>query len=82
MPGKVRVDERKPGFEAVNLYLRRKGEANWKLASIRKRKFPIYDETPLAVAGTPEVREYRAIGVVNDEETGQPSVAVEIRFAG
>jgi len=81
-PGKVRADGRKPGFEAVNLYFRRQGETNWRLVAIRKRKFPIYDETPLAVAGTPEVREYRAIGVVDDEEAGQPSVSVEIVFAG
>jgi hypothetical protein len=46
-PGKVRVDGQKPGFEAVNLYSRRKGEAEWKLAAIRKRKFPIYDDAPL-----------------------------------
>jgi hypothetical protein len=82
LPGKVRIDGRKPGFEAVNLYLRRKGEADWTLVSIRKRKFPLYDDTPLAQPNVPEVREYRAVGVVSDEETGQPSVAVEIVFAG
>jgi hypothetical protein len=38
--------------------------------------------TRLAVAATPEVREYRAAGVVDDEEIGLPSVAVEIVFAG
>jgi hypothetical protein len=81
-PGKVRIEGQKPGFDAVNLYLRRKGEPDWKLVVIRKAKFPFYDESPLAVAAMPEVREYRAVGVVNDEEIGLPSVAVEIVYAG
>jgi len=80
--GKVHIDGQKPGFEAVNVYLRRKGETVWTPIAIRKRKFPLIDDTPLAVPATPEVREYRAIGVVNDEETGQPSVTAEIVFAG
>lgn len=80
--GRVRFDGRKPGFEAVNLYRRRKGETDWTLVAIRKRKFPLYDEAPLAAAGVPEVREYRAFGVVADEEIGQPSASVEVIFAG
>jgi hypothetical protein len=42
-------------------------------AVARRSKFPFDDDSPLAVAGTPEVREYRALGVVADEEIGQPS---------
>ena len=49
---------------------------------MRKRKFPYFDESPLAVAGTPEVREYMAMGVVNDEESGQHSEIKEVVFAG
>ena len=49
---------------------------------MRKRKFPYYDESPLAVANTPEVREYMAIGVINDEEIGQMSEIKEIVYAG
>jgi hypothetical protein len=79
---RVKIDGRKPGFEAVNLYSRKKGEVQWKLIAVRKRKFPYYDETPLAVAGTPEVREYMAIGVIADEEIGQPSEIKEVVYAG
>ncbi|SRR5581483_9619517 len=80
--GRVRIDGKKPGFEAVNLYSRIKGQMQWKLIAVRKRKFPIYDDTPLAVPGTPEVREYMAIGVVNDEEVGEPSEIKEVAYAG
>ncbi len=80
--GRVKINGQKPGFEAYNLYWRKKGDMEWKLLAIRKRKFPYYDETPLAVAGTPEVREYMAIGVINDEEAGQPSEIKEVVYAG
>ncbi len=78
----MKIDGRKPGFEAANIYSRKKGDVTWKLIAVRKRKFPYYDESPLAVAGAPEVREYMAIGVVNDEETGQPSEIKEVVYAG
>lgn len=80
--GRVRIDGRKPGFEAVNIYFRKKGDVQWKLIAVRKRKFPFFDEAPLAVAGTPEVREYMAIGVVDDEEIGQTSEIREVVYAG
>jgi len=82
LQGRVKAEGTKPGFEAINLYMRRKGETEWRLAVLRKRRFPAYDETPLAQPGVPEVREYRALGVVDDEETGQPSAVVEVVFAG
>jgi hypothetical protein len=80
--GRVKITGKKPGFEAYNLYWRKKGDVEWKLMAIRKRKFPYFDETPLAVAGTPEVREYMAIGVISDEEAGQPSEIKEVVYAG
>jgi hypothetical protein len=80
--GRVKIGGRKPGFEAVSIYSRIKGEVQWKLIAVRKRKFPYYDESPLATAGQPEVREYMAIGVVNDEEVGQPSEIIEVVYAG
>ena len=46
------------------------------------KTLPYYDETPLAVAHTPEVREYMAIGVVNDEEIGEMSEIKEVVYAG
>ena len=80
--GRIKIDGRKPGFEAANLYGRKKGEAAWRLIAVRKRKFPYYDEAPLAVPGAPEVREYMAIGVIADDETGQPSEIKEVGYAG
>jgi hypothetical protein len=80
--GRVKISGNKPGFEAVNIYRRIKGEVQWKLVAVRKRKFPYFDESPLAVANTPEVREYMAIGVINDEEIGQPSEIKEVVYAG
>jgi hypothetical protein len=79
---RVKVDGRKPGFEAVNIYSRKKGDVQWKLIAVRKRKFPYYDESPLAVANAPEAREYMAIGVVKDEEVGQMSEIKEVVYAG
>jgi hypothetical protein len=81
-PGRVKIEGRKPGFDSVSIYSRKKGEVQWKLIAVRKRKFPYYDESPLAVAGVPEVREYVAHGVVDDEEVGEPSEIKEIVFAG
>jgi hypothetical protein len=80
--GRVKITGKKPGFDAVNIYSHLKGEVNWKLIAVRKRKFPYYDETPLAVANTPEVREYMAFGVVNDEEIGEMSEIKEVVYAG
>lgn len=80
--GRIKIDGRKPGFEAVNVYCRKKGEVAWRLIAVRKRRFPYYDEAPLAIPGTPEVREYMAIGVIDDEEIGQPSEIKEVVYAG
>ncbi len=78
----VKIEGRKRGFDAVNIHSRKKGEVRWKLITVRKRKFRYYDESPLAVANTPEVREYVAHGVVDDEEVGAPSEIKEVVFAG
>jgi len=48
----------------------------------RHSKFPFDDDSPLAVSGTPETREYRAVGVVDDEEIGQPSDIVSVVYGG
>ena len=80
--GSVKIMVKRPGFDAANVYARLRGEPKWTLISERKYKFPFYDKRPLAVAATPEVREYLAIGVVNDEEIGQPSEVQEVVFAG
>jgi len=80
--GRVEIEGRKPGFDSVSISCRKKDEVQWRLIAVRKRKFPYYDEAPLAVPATPEVREYMAIGVVADEEIGQPSEIKEVVYAG
>ena len=80
--GRIKITGKKPGFDSVSIYSRKKGDVQWKLIAVRKRKFPYYDETPLAVPNTPEVREYMAIGVVKDEEIGEPSEIKEVVYAG
>ena len=71
----------KPGFEAVNVYMRHKGVPDWTQIALRKRRFPIYDETPPVNVDIPEIREYLCKGVVDDEEIGLPSLVVEALVA-
>mgnify|MGYP003704433309 CR=1 FL=1 len=80
--GRVKITGKKPGFDAVNIYFRKKGDVQWKLIAPNRLRFPFYDESALAVANTPEVREYMAIGVIADEEIGQPSEIKEVVYAG
>ncbi len=80
--GRVKITGNKPGFDAVNIYRRIKGQVQWQLIAVRKRRFPFFDESDLAVPNTPEVREYMAIGVVADEEIGQMSEIKEVVYAG
>ncbi len=40
------------------------------------------DDSPLAQPGTPETREYQAIGVLADKEVGQPSDIVSVLYGG
>ena len=48
----------------------------------RTRPPPYLDQTPLRVPGTPEVREYRALGVMADQAIGHPSDVISVAFAG
>ncbi|HEY8902031.1 MAG TPA: hypothetical protein VIM61_16595 [Chthoniobacterales bacterium] len=81
-PSYVRLKGKKSGVQAMNLYVRLKGAAEWKLLVARRSKFPFEDDSPLSVAGTPETREYRAVGVVDDEEIGQSSDIVSVVYGG
>ena len=80
--GRVKISGKKPGFDAVNIYFRKKGDVQWRLIAPQRLRFPFYDESALAVANTPEVREYMAIGVIADEEIGQMSEIKEVVYAG
>ena len=80
-PGKVTIKFIKKGVEGVNVYTRLKGTSNFiKLAY--DSHSPYEDNRPLATAGVPENREYMVMGVLNDEEIGQPSDIVAVVFGG
>ena len=82
MDGHVRLNGKKHGVGSLNLYTRRRGESAWRLLAAKRQRFPYDDDAPLAAAGTPETREYRALGVDGDEEIGQPSAIVSAVYGG
>jgi hypothetical protein len=70
-----------PPTEGVVAYWRKHGETVWKSAS-RDTSSRYDGYTALALASTPEVREYYAYGVHNDEQIDQPSDIVTVTFGG
>ena len=79
--GYVRFKFKKGQTDGVIIYTRKQGETAWKFVS-RDTNSPYDDHTPLAAPGVPEVREYQAFGVLNDQQIGQPSPIVSVTFAG
>ncbi len=79
--GFVHITFKKLGVDGLNIFVRLKGQTTWKKLTYDTNS-PYDDHTELAVAGTAEVREYRAIGVIDDEEIGLPSDIVSVTFAG
>jgi len=80
-PKYVKLDFVKKGVEAVNIYIRLKGESEWKFLA-RDTKSPYHDTADLKVSLVPEVREYMCIGVISDEEFGHESDVVSVVFDG
>lgn len=80
-PNFVLLEFVKKGFDGVNIYSRLKGQAVWTFLA-RDTQSPYHDTRALAVAGTPETREYMCIGVIADEETGEASDIVSVVFGG
>jgi hypothetical protein len=60
VPTGVKVSFNKKRMQAVGIYSRVKGGADWIYIGSQDRS-PFIDTRPLAVAGKPEIREYRAI---------------------
>ena len=81
-PGYVRIKGKKVGADAFNLYMRLKGQTDFKLIATNRTRFPFDDDSPLAQAGVPETREYRSMGVVADNEIGQPGDIVSVLYGG
>jgi hypothetical protein len=79
--GKVRLNFRKKGVDAVAIYARLRGASAFAKIGTDSSS-PYYDTRPLAEAGAPEVREYMLRGLIDDEEIGLDSDAVSVSFAG
>jgi len=65
----VELDFTKLKSDGVNLYSKRDGDTDYVFLA-HDTISPYVDNRPLLVAGKPEVRRYKAIYVVNDEEIG------------
>ncbi len=70
--GAVEIAFNKSKADGVNLYCQREGDAGFVFLA-RDTASPYVDNRPLLVAGKPEVRKYRGIYVVNDNEVGLTS---------
>lgn len=80
-PGHILLNFVKAGVDAVNIYYRIKGATDWKFLA-RDTHSPYSDSSPLEKPGTPEVREYMAIGVVGDTEFGLMSDIISAVYDG
>ncbi len=79
--GFIRLKFTKKGVDGVKIYVRLRGETEWRLL-IFDTNSPYDDHTPLKTAGVAEVRECRAFGVLHDEQIGHPSDIKSVTFAG
>ena len=77
----VRLSFTKKGIDGVHIYGRRKGDTGWQLLGTDYFS-PYTDHRPLAVAGTPETREYMCRGIIHDEEVGMDSDIISVLFGG
>jgi len=73
-PGRVLLTGDARGADALNLYMRRVGEPGWRLLAGGCVKFPVQDTTPALGPASTEERAYRAVGLLDDEEIGDPSI--------
>lgn len=71
--GHPRLTGKKRGVDSFNIYSRIKGTSTFNLIAAKRVKFPYEDDSPVAKPGTPEEREYQIVGVIGDDEVGQPS---------
>jgi hypothetical protein len=79
--GEVIIQYRKRGVDALAIYSRLRGMAEWTRLGI-DRMSPFIDRRPLADPAIAEVREYMARGVIKDEEVGVDSDIITVTFAG
>ncbi len=70
--GRIRLKFTRKPFDGINIYTRKQGEGTWRFLA-RVTQSPYTDPTPLTTANIAEIREYQALGVLKDQEVGQPS---------
>lgn len=70
--GVVELQFNKSKSDGVNLYTQRDGDSGWVFLA-RDTASPYVDNRPLLAAGKPEIRKYKAVYVLGDDEVGQPS---------
>ena len=75
--GKVRILWTRGPLDAVRIESRLSGESEWKPIGVDMRP-PFDDPRPLPVRGASEVREYRLIGLHDDQDVGAPSDVVAV----
>ncbi|MFN7119169.1 MAG: hypothetical protein ACK4TA_20390 [Saprospiraceae bacterium] len=73
----VRIKFSKKGVDGVNVYVRRKGEVEWKFRT-RDNNSPYEERIVLENPAVPEHWEYRLVGVIKDVEVGLPSDVIEV----
>lgn len=84
MPGLVEISFSKNGVDGINVYshpLGSKDPNDWEKLAFDSSS-PYNDTRPLQDKANPEVREYRARGVISDLEIGQWSDIVRVTFGG
>jgi hypothetical protein len=67
--GQVEIGFNKLTSDGVNIYSKRDGDADFVFLA-RDTQTPYLDNRPLLVPANPEIREYKAMFVVGDEEIG------------
>ena len=75
--GGVLIKSTKGKAEAVDLYCKRDGDADF-VRLMRVLHFPYVDNRPLLVLGKPEKREYRALLVSHDQPYGNASGIITV----
>lgn len=77
----MKIDFTKKGVDGVNVYSRLHGTVGWTKLGYDSNA-PYFDTAPLQAPNIPEVREYKARGVLADVEIGVDSDIVTATFAG
>ncbi len=77
----VEIKFSKEKTDGINIYSRLKGEANWTYLALDTSS-PYIDNRPLRTPGTPEVREYMGIGVIDDAQLPLQSDVISVTFGG